>query len=510
MKKEYSGVAYKQAISPNAPWIISFVAGANDLLEWVGIPRRTEKGLVGFQRLDNEEKVNRAKEYFMDPNNQSPTALILGIHQSDKEINKPVELIFDSSDDAGQNIRKCKLVINFDSESLSNEDIKNIIRSQIKSRLSQESKSVNGDDAEELDDPTDELDEDVDEDDDSKDKSGGEIELGRSLLSDLLNKLSDDTWFEDNKEALLDYAKPATLIDGQHRLKGADLTERGIPFTICALYDCAWSEQVFQFTIVNYTQNGIPDQFITANAALSLTGNELKTLTDRLTQAKVKVIEYDLMKVVNFDDASPFFKLINLGSGKDSSRIGYKAMVRVAKQWYSGKHAGVAPIIENIYPDLPGTKAQKRRAALQLWKDNDIWGEFFKAFWQEVKSHYETEPSHIKGHYLWEVGHSNLMIAAVLAQFQDTFMKNLAAQDEIFFKVDRGHDPVPELIRKCRDRCKQLLQSFPADFFGREWKQKSLDTGAGKTQLSEVFTEMREKKGRYGYANCSLITGRSN
>ena len=116
----------------------------------------------------------------------------------------------------------------------------------------------------------DDLDADSDSDD-SPATDGEELELGRSVLSDLADSLDDPAWLEDgdNANAVLDMAKPATIIDGQHRLLGADATERGIPFSVVALVDCPWAEQVFQFTVVNYTAKGIPDQFITANAALS-------------------------------------------------------------------------------------------------------------------------------------------------------------------------------------------------------------------------------------------------
>src|SRR5690606_20727328 len=127
-----------------------------------------------------------------------------------------------------------------------------------------------------------------------------EIELGRSLLTMMRDRLKDSDWCSEHIGELRDIAKPATVIDGQHRIKGAELCERGIPFAVCALVDCTWAEQVFQFTVVNYTAVGIPDQFITANAALSLTKSELDSLRPRLVQAGVKVVEYELMRVVNF------------------------------------------------------------------------------------------------------------------------------------------------------------------------------------------------------------------
>src|SRR5262249_34526205 len=157
------------------------------------------------------------------------------------------------------------------------------------------------------------------------------------------------------------------------RLLGADATERGIPFSVVALADCPWAEQVFQFTVVNYTAKGIPDQFITANAALSLTKPELDSLKTRLVQANVKIKEYDLMRVVNFDSRSPFSTLINLTEKTNRSLIGYKTMVQVANQWFDAKHQVFNTLLPRLYPEIKG-KGQKTKRR-ERWREGD-WGEF--------------------------------------------------------------------------------------------------------------------------------------
>ncbi len=296
------------------------------------------------------------------------------------------------------------------------EEIVRLVRQQIDFRLAKS--SVSGEDepfslaldAEERD--AEEESEDEEEATDDPNAEEDEIELGRSLLGKLRDKLEDVAWCEKNIEALRDIAKPATIIDGQHRVKGAEACERGIPFTVCALFDCEWSEQVFQFTVVNYTQKGIPDQFITANAALSLTSNELATLRDRLVQARVQVVEYELMKVVQFDPASPFFELVNLGERAQSGRIGYKTMVRISKKWYGGLTPDIKRLLfPNLFPEAKGKGAQASR--MQQWKD-DVWADFFNDFWTVVKDRYSRELTTDGTHSLWDVGHSNLMIAIVL------------------------------------------------------------------------------------------------
>ena len=249
--------------------------------------------------------------------------------------------------------------------------------------------------------PADDAGDGADEDEDEEELVGDlrtEVELGQSVLGKLAELLEDREWVSEHEELVRDLAKPATIIDGQHRVLGAAKCERMIPFAVCALIDCSWPEQVFQFTVVNYTATGIPDQFITANAALSLTGSELRGLETRLVQAGVKVVEYELMRVVNFDDRSSFFELVNLAERKDSSKIGYKTMVRIANMWHRGKTPVIsASLLPNLYPDIKGNRRTYRRESLTRWQDKD-WGEFFIAFWDAVRAVYDRCNSHEPGH----------------------------------------------------------------------------------------------------------------
>jgi hypothetical protein len=266
---EYSGTAYRQALDPAAPWLVSFVASAEDVYSWAGIPRKTDNTLTGFQRPDEEPRVLKAKDYFSQfTTNQSPTSLVLGIHQQpgDKRL---IELQFDEKDE-GKSVRACKLIVKIDSD----EPLENALerlKAQFYARLEYEPENeidteiVEEEQPEDPDSPDTEVEQGADE----------EIELGKSLLQNLLKKLDDKEWCIENEAHLRDLAKPATIIDGQHRILGAKACERQIPFSIIGIFDCSWAEQVFQFTVVNYTAKGIPDQFITANAALSLTADEL-------------------------------------------------------------------------------------------------------------------------------------------------------------------------------------------------------------------------------------------
>jgi hypothetical protein len=488
---EYRGTAYRQNVDAGTPWILSFVAIAEELVEWAGIPRRSDDNLAGFQRAYDPARVAKAKSFFDIPQNQSPTAIIVGIHPSDEAI---VSLTLD---DAAATICGFTLRVTHDSR-LDLADAVPTIRRHIAQRLAVEGPDIAVPD--ELEDTT--------KDDAPEDGDKEEIELGRSLLHELDRRLDDIAWRTSNAEALLDMAKPATVIDGQHRLKGAEKCERGIPFTVCALWNCQWAEQVFQFTVVNYTQHGIPDQFITANAALSLTQSELLFLQRRLVQAGVNVVEYDLMKVVQFHDESPFKELVNLTERKDPSKIGYKTMVRLANAWYGAKHPVFRLLLTHLYPNIPAKNAHKQR--LTKWKEDD-WGLFFLDFWKIAHDTYAAQPAHDSAYTLWSVGHSNLIVAIVLYEFQQAFFDNLNAQDEEFFVprasgLDEIHD---EFREKLKRRARKFVEYFPADFFARPWGFSSLSIGPGRKALQDAFQRLVNQKGQYQYEKSALITGQT-
>lgn len=499
----YQGYAYRQATDPKSPWIVNFVAPAEDILEWAGIPRRTvDDDMAGFQRAYDDGRVERAKEFFDIPVNQSPTALVIGFHPQIAGRDEQVVLRFKETGTTETAIRACEIVVRYPEPN--DDNLLSLVKAQIDYRLAKTDDQSQADPEREED----EEEPEVLEDDDQDASDRRDLELGRSLLVRLRQRLEDRNWVDANREALHDLAKPATVIDGQHRLKGAERCERGIPFTVCALFECEWAEQVFQFTVINYTQAGIQDQFITNNAALSLTQTELNKLQDRLVQAGVDVVEYQLMKVVHFSDESPFKDLVNLTEDKRNDLIGYKTMVRLAKVWYDARHPVFRYVLPSLYPEIGKKSEHKKRVA--RWRKGD-WGVFFLDFWRVVHENYHGKPSHKEGHTLWEVGHSNLIVAIVLFELQSAFLNALNQQDEEFFVVRSldAESAKRELREKVQRRTTKFLEWFPAEFFGMKWGYSSLSIGPGRKALQDCFGELVLKKGNHRYAASGLVTGQT-
>lgn len=516
MRREYQGYAYRQATDPDAPWLFSFVATADDLLAWAGIPRRATRDLIGFQRIEDPIRVGKTHQFFQKPLNQSPTALILGLHSPPPTIHD-VDFALDDSR-SGEAIVPATLSVEWP-EDLSHQDTVARVRAYIGDRL-----TIPGAADANAADSLDEADADVDSEDsdlddqtevvaEEEEEEDDDVELGRSILRQLYSRLEDSTWVSDNIEDLRELAKPGTIIDGQHRVLGADRLERGIPFSVTAIIGCSWAEQVYQFTVINYTARRIPDQFITANAALSLTSTELDELRVRLSDAGVKVIEYELMRTVNFNEKSPFYQLVNLTEKQTPERIGYKTMVRVAKGWYSGREPVFQRLLlPNLYPDITGRSPRKNAERLQRWKSED-WGEFFLVFWNEVQSRYQAEPSHVSGHTLWDVGYSQLMQAIVLLKLQEAFFAHLGQQDEeTFFRTGETEPSEAKhvLLRRLERRAQKFLDFVPPGFFGSKWAWTGLSIGPGRVALDNAFGELVKSYGSYQYTKSNLVTGKTD
>jgi hypothetical protein len=501
MKTSYPGFAYRQTADSRAPWLVLTVIPAEELLKWAGVPRRTESSTMGFQRVEDEDRVRRTTAFFNLPPNQSPTALIVGVHPPVGR--KPLVSLAmgDAHGDGG--VRACILTVDFDQSTLTLDAAVELVRDQLKARLGPSMSSDAIDDEEEeaaIVADADDAAELASSDDDDVEPG---IELAHSLLGRVLKQLDNPAWVAENQAAILDMAKPATIIDGQHRLLGAALCERNIPFGVCVLVDCPWPEQVFQFTVVNYSAKGIPDQFITANAALSLTQDELGDLQARLTQASVKVVEYDLMRVVQFDPESAFYEMVNLTESRDQSKIGYKTMVRVAKEWYNASH----PVLKNmllpaLLPEIVGVRKHAQR--VDLWKE-ELWGKFFIDFWRTIRDSYQGEKTP-DGQSLWTVP-SQLLVAIVLFEFQRQFFQDLSGQDEEYFEVPAGEDPVAFLRGKLRTRATKFVTYFPPGFFASTWGTKSLSISSGRKALQTALAKLRETRGKYQYARSALVTG---
>lgn len=240
MEITYPVLAFRQ--QPKSPIQITFVANAGDILTWSGIPRKSDELLTGYQRLKDTDRINRSiVPFFQNPSNCSPTAVIIAL-RSDTGIGS---CTLKTTDIPPGEVVETVLTIKVDDAALATDQVFEQALSYVKDRLSKDiGMDVVGD---EVNDDDEDLDEAEDEEDETS-NSDVSVHLGSETLAKMRELLEDQTnWtLPAFREAIVDYVKPAMLIDGQHRVSaGAKFGAKGLPFMVCGLYDANWAGSRF-------------------------------------------------------------------------------------------------------------------------------------------------------------------------------------------------------------------------------------------------------------------------
>ena len=495
MKFETVGIAFKQNL--DAPELFAFVASSNQLTKICGVARKSERLLTNYQRaLDTNRLAKEVTPFFRIPTNSSPTAIVLSIHES-----PTVKIDFcDVGDEIGLGIHLKKMTIEMeDIDSLSDNDVITRAIEFLNERLSNstevpdEASSESEDDSSSTDheDDEDTENEDEDEGEGEAEESNGEaeIDLGKSMLRELREKLISRTDIQrDLLDALRDMLKPALVIDGQHRLFGAAKVEEEIPMLVCSLVKPDWKEQVFQFTVINDKSVGIPKPFITSLAGMSLTPEELKALTSRLAQAGVRLWEVEVMQRIGYDPKSPFYGKINFNVAGAGGGLGYQTMKKVGRAWYDVRNDGLIALIRGIYQH-PGAKKITQKSLKQRWQKDELWYDYFAIFWGAIKTKFGTTK-------LWEL-HSSFMLAVVLEQFQTHFLEYLESVSSLTIgKISESDDSLRK--DKVRFDYVQIVDNYVSKFeerhFAKPWSKKSLNHKDGKKHLADYIEKVFKGK----------------
>jgi hypothetical protein len=489
----YSGISFKQ--NPKAPELFAFVAPAEELVEFCGVARKSEKLLTNYQRALDTVRVNtEVMPFFRIPENCTPTAVVISLHETPLAELKFVDLI--DNEGAGLNLKRLSLTLT-DPNSLDASTVIAEARKLLDARLATEPLTKTGDagDQMEVEDSVASDQSDAgsgDEGDDESaetigqegDEEAEKVEIGTSMLKDLRAKLDDPEQAMQLIDTLRDMLKPALIIDGQHRTFGAAKLEEGIPLLVCSLVKPDWKEQVFQFTVINDKAQGIPKPFITSLAGMSLTSTELGELQSRLSQAGVQLWEVDVMQRLGYDPRSTFFNRIEFKTtGSGASGLGYQTMKQLGRAWYEPKAPGLVAVYKALY-ELDGKKESKK-ALVSKWQKSEDWFRYFCIFWDHVKEKFASTP-------LWET-HSSLMTAVVLLQFQHSFLRGLGNMVSLTIEKITEEDPGKRALlveQQFRDIVKQWASRFTTKHFPDEWGVKSLNHKDGKAKLLDYFDKV--------------------
>ena len=238
--------------------------------------------------------------------------------------------------------------------------------------------------------------------------------------------------FERNEQ---EDAKPALIVDGQHRLYGmSDFDKENLPITVVSLIDATRQEQAFQFIVVN-------------NKAVRVSAENVKSiiadfnedeLEKRLVLARVKYGDKPLiLRSLNDSPSSPFQNLLNWSYNREIT-----------------EETQLVPITA-----IEQTMRYIRKSFTVLENDEDSLIEFFCATWRAVK-----------GNYPELFGKNNqFMTKANISAFNEYITDRLLYFWEMdlldIFETDEIEQKVLDIIKR-----------LPQEFWLENWKLRIQDT----------------------------------
>ena len=200
-----------------------------------------------------------------------------------------------------------------------------------------------------------------------------------SLTQELVEAVKDLSALpQARQEAIRDYieevSKPGLIIDGQHRVFGAkNVSDHDVRLPVVLLPGLAFSEQVFQFYVLNSKARPLKPTELRRIISTSLTDLEIDNLYSRFRAAGIEAEEARWTLRMDTDPSSPFRSRIDFGYGKAGAVI----------------PENVADQVVRGFMKMPKSKYRQLTDPLgELWTDADKRLEVFFWFWSAIKDIY--------------------------------------------------------------------------------------------------------------------------
>jgi hypothetical protein len=507
----YVGMKYKQGEAETE--LITFCARASEIMEWGGVPAKNERFHGGFQRALSA-RYKKIIDFF-NAKQTSPGAIVVAFREGMLK-SDPLGVPETWNTDA-LTLQPDLVSISFsveDDDSLTLDELRQRVLSLLDARLIGQSLT---DEPSAEDNEQDALQDEAGELSESDEKEGEEgeeeLDVGQSKLKAFFQFLSDPNkikeWIADQelkiastkskpslsradkeyiaftpeerlKATLRSLIRPAMIVDGQHRVNGANESESNdIVFTVCAIRNADWVEQVFQFVVLNKMARPISKDFLTELLNTSLTNDEIDDIEKKLVSVGIKSADQTLHKYLNYDPRSPFADMVAEASeviGFDrTGKLSQQGMLAVAKRWrnINSNKPGKNLEMQMFMPALGVSKLTEARAK---WKTNDVWIGYFFAFWEVIKKKYSAAQAQV-----WVKRPSFHLLYIVTLQ---------ALQDEFLERKSNGGSKFQSL-EDFKAQVEEFFDPVPPGFF-QDWTATGLQSGTGWADIKEAIHGFRQ------------------
>ena len=229
-------------------------------------------------------------------------------------------------------------------------------------------------------------------------------------------------------------ARPALVVDGQHRLKAiSEIGDEDIPLLALALVDATSEEQAFQFVVINNKAAKVP----TDNVKAIIATFDEDRLQSRLLNAGVSYGGVSaILKDINEQPSSPFYNLLDWPLSPNEQKVVQLTTIETCLRY-----------IRNQFPSLGD--------------DEDTQKELLMAIWSAVKSKYQS---------LW-IDNPKFMSKVNIVALNEFITDRLSFAYEGQLLDIYQEQPV-------KDQTGTILNLIPDDFWKRDWKIPKLQDNA--------------------------------
>jgi hypothetical protein len=542
LKFRYPAVCIKQ--SGNSKPLIMFGANAIEIERWAGIPQKKtfEPGTAetsGFQRTDNPKRLKQLSEFYENEKNVVQNNLICALkHVEGGSVN-----FFSTDGVIGE------LVIDFpDLYSANFEQLFHLLRQSLESRIGPVIVDKNTVKYTSLKSQLDDFkydfgaEDDVDIASDDFDSEGLvfeethlndfllDVAVRHELLKDLgSNYIESSRFLGFDKQSLLSFLLPVTLVDGQHRLKGATLAARkksneeakdlaieklslgdsvenieeelsrrfARTLPVSLLMEDDPKEQVFQFVVINQKATPIGKSLLGTIISTSLTTDEMEAVTERLQDAGIALEDARAITWAARNSASPFCGLVERGTQTEQKDLLQWSVMGSLIQIFKELKGGTLFHTKNDYAKRWKEKylaesalvdADTTDEAFEEWRALDgVWRDFFIAFWSKVKAELAQDTNENRFNYWGNPRKSNI--------FNKISLTILAAD---FFKYLVTTKTTVDAVSKIDSIVDEWLEDVNRDYFDLDWDLKGIkrDSTGIRERWSENWADYRENPER--------------
>jgi hypothetical protein len=320
-------------------------------------------------------------------------------------------------------------------------------------------------------------------------------------------------------------SRPALVIDGQHRLEGARITNGGkINLPIVVIENCNWTDQIFQFVIINDKAKPIDTSILNDIFASSLTKDEQNQMRDTFKRVDVEIEIKIAAVLAGKNKNSPFYKMIKLNLEGEPPG-GSKGIISDNTVQYlidSGGGARGFRSDDEFFDTLVSSIYTKSE-----WEEwtNGKWNAYWFAMWSKIRDVYTPlakKQLSDKDFEIWNYNKiSNLTMGVGLKVFQNFIIERLCVfgskrKTYSDLLTDTDEDKDPELVKSIRAKAKkfelpdtadefanlvekEVLNFIPVKVFTTPWL-KSRDTDEGRKSMLSNLNEI------YGFESATPKT----